>query len=578
MAALCLGLEAAHRPDGIVAWLSEHPLEAFINGLMATAVGWAVLALVGRAWLATVLTAAPLVALTAGHIAKLENTGKPLYPWDVFLFREAVALAPYAAKWASPGVVLVGALLVVGGVVLERRWWSAVSLRVRVAAVVPVIVLAVALTPDPAKRLAPLRVQHLIWVQSDNYRVNGLLLAFTLNLPSTRVQRPPNYTREAVRAALSQTEPSLTTPEQPSVIVVMSESFFDVTRLEGLRFEPDPLPTLHRLQRESSSGKLYSPSFGGGTANTEFEVLTGHSMRFLPTGSVPYQQYLRRKQSSLASIYAGQGYRTAAIHTFHRWFWERESVYAQLGFDAFTGLEDMPDAGVDGIYPSDAELTQRIIEEVKVDQRPVFLFAISMEAHGPYEPGRYGTHDIGVDGPLDERAMSELSSYVESIHHADRELQALIDGLSALERPVVVVFFGDHLPSLPNVYRQLGVFNAQGQVDRADLQLRTRLHEVPLVMWTNTGELPRDLGPMSASFLGPLLLELTGTPGTRYTDFLRGVHQRMPVVLPGIIAELDGTLTEQMPEAYRGLESAWWTLEYDSLFGDEWLSQEPTEG
>lgn len=576
MALVCLGLEHAQRVDGLRAWLDLHPTEALINVLLAATLGWALLAATGRAVLAVVLAAVPFALLTAGHVSKLAHTGKPLYPWDVLLFRQAFVLSDYAWRWAVVIALLATAGLV--GVVLERRWWASLGWRARLAALAPAVLLPVLLWPDPAKALRPLAVQHRLWVQAENYRDNGLLLAFTLNLPATRVQRPPNYSRAAVREAARAQHPIANTDEQPTVIVVMSESFFDVTTLPGLTFTPDPLPTVHRLQRESASGRLYAPSFGGGTANTEFEALTGHSMRFLPTGSVPYQQYLRRPHTSLASIYARQGYRTAAIHTFHRWFWERDTVYPKLGFHSFTGLEDMPEAPRAGAYTSDAELTRRIVDEVQRAPTPLFLFAVSMEAHGPYAPARYETSDIDVTGALDDAARAELGSYVESIHHADRELQSLIDALSGLDRPVIVLFFGDHLPSLPLTYRQLGVINAQGQVDRADLPLRTRLHQVPLVAWSNRPGLPRELGDLSASFFPPLVLELTGTPGTRYTDFLRAVRQAAPVVLPGIVAEADGAPTEEPSERFRGLEAAWWTLEYDALFGDEWLSQDETEG
>lgn len=139
-----------------------------------------------------------------------------------------------------------------------------------------------------------------------------------MNFPAANVQRPPSYSPEAVRAAAARGTPHLITADMPDIVVVMSESLFGPTRVPGLSFAKDPLPNLHRLQHEAASGRLYSPVFGGGTANTEFELLTGHTARFLPPGSVPYQQYVRRKQQSLASIFQARGYRTEAVHMYHR--------------------------------------------------------------------------------------------------------------------------------------------------------------------------------------------------------------------------------------------------------------------
>lgn len=577
IAAFCFAAESVQRPAGAIEWLAEFPVQASFNLLLALASGLFFLGLFGRVVPAVLVTGGAFGALILAHLSKLGHTGKPLFPWDVFLFREAFALIPYASATIPGWAMIGGCVVALGALLADLRWSKSLGWRARAVLATPLLAVFLFLSPSPAQSLERTGVQNIGWLQPENYRVNGFLLAFTMNVPLAHVPTPRGYTRQAVQAAMSTGTATAITAEQPSVILVMSESFFDVTTLPNVSFAPDPLPTVHRLQREGLGTQLYAPTFGGGTANTEFEVLTGHATRYLPSGSVPYQQYVRKKQSSLASIFASQGYRTSAIHTYHRWFWERAQVYRHLGFERFISLEDMPDARIDGIYTSDAELTQRVLDEVRRDEQPAFLFAVSMEAHGPYTANRYPAADISIDGPLDEKGHSELSAYVEAIHHADRELQALIDAFAAEEKPVVLVFFGDHRPSLPNVYAQLGLLNAQGGFDRTDLSNFASVYEVPLVVWSNTA-LPTPIAPLSASFVAPLVLELTGTRGTPYTDFLRGVHLRHPVVLPELLADADGELTDGPPQALRGLEADWWTLEYDALFGDNFLADEPTEG
>lgn len=576
-----VALEATHRAGlgPALAWAQAYPVACVANWVLLVTLGTLALGVVGRPALALLSLALPLALLVLVHRAKLELLGKPLYPWDVFLHREALALLPEVWRHAGAGPLLATALgLVALGVAAVRVPLRAPPRAVRAACVaLPAVVLAVTL-PGLKQKSKRVGLQHRTWEQAENSAQNGLLLAFAFNLDAVSVARPPAYDRQAVRGALGPPKPAFAEAarsERPTVIVVMSESFFDPTRLPGVTFSADPVPTLHRLQAEASSGALYPPVFGGGTANTEFEVLTGHAMRFLPAGSVPYQQYVRRPHGSLASIFANQGYRTAAVHTYHRWFWERDRVYRHFGFQRFVGLEDLDDAPLDGKYVSDSVLTREIVRESQRGDAPLFLFAVSMEAHGPYEAGRYPATALSVEGPLDAQAKASLVSYAEAAHHADRELGALVDHFSRVERPVYLVFFGDHLPMLPDVLAQTGVLGSLHGLDSASLATREFLHRVPLVVWSNTGAPPRPLGGRSTAFLGPLLLELTGTPGTTYSDFVREVGAQHPVVIPGLVADADGTLREELPAS---LAERWWTLEYDQLFGEDFLSTEPSAG
>jgi phosphoglycerol transferase MdoB-like AlkP superfamily enzyme len=560
-------------------WLVADFRVTAVNLVLLGTLGAVAVGLFGRPLLAGVLLTAPLAVLALVHRTKLQLLGSPLYPWDFLLHREAVDLLPQVWRHAGLGVVVGAVGAVVALVVVAARVRVPGPRLVARLALLGVGVAALAAgLPGLKQRLVVFGVQHRTWLQTENSSVNGLLLAFAFNLDAVAVQRPPGYGAPAVHRALEAVppRPHVEKPEEPmSLVVVMSESFFDPTRLPGVEFTADPVPTVRRLQREAASGTLMPPVFGGGTANTEFEVLTGHTMRFLPAGSVPYQQYLRRQHDSLASIYANAGYETVAVHTYHRWFWEREAVYRHLGFQRFVGLEDIDDAPLDGMYVSDSVLTREIIREFEASRGPVFLFAVSMEAHGPYRPGRYPDSTLDVRGPLDEVARGSLLTYAEAVRHADRELDALLAYFSRVERPVTVVFFGDHLPTLPEVLRQTGVIESIHLRESVSLETRRFLHEVPLVAWSNQGRLPSELGVLSANHLGPMLLELTGTPGTAYSDYVANLRARYPVVLPGLVADAEGRFGEALPAE---LEREWWTLQYDALFGEDFARAAPSSG
>jgi phosphoglycerol transferase MdoB-like AlkP superfamily enzyme len=548
-------------------WFSTHGAESSAGVLVASLLGLVVVGLTGRPIPGLALTGAVLLLLGLVNRTKMGVLGKPLFPWDLFLHQEATELAPYL--WKAAGWKL-GILLLLGSCTFGLLAWRAPGPRpgpgLRVSLLLVVALVYQAAMPRPSDRLQRYGIRHTEWQQEVNYQRNGLLLAFALNASSVAVRRPKAYGPERVAALLPRAGPPLAGPERqrPNLIVIMSESFFDPTHLPGVTFSEDPLPNLHRLQAEQVRGELYSPVFAGGTANTEFEFLTGQSVRFLPPGALPYQQYIRRKLPSLASLLKDQGYRTVGLHTYHGWFWERNQVYAHLGFDAFISREDMPDARKDGKYISDAVITEYILREHAAATGPLFVFAVTMENHGPYDPDRYPETPVRISGPFTEETRRTLEAYTEGVRHSDRELGALVEHFSQVSEPTFIVFFGDHLPGMGPVYEQTGAIR---DLSRQNLEETKFMHRVPLLIWSNTGLAPRDLGGLSPAFLTPTLLELAGLPDTPYWQFVRGVRDRLPVLMQGLACEPGGVCHSRTPEALRPLEEDWWTLQYDLLFG-----------
>lgn len=565
-------------PDASISWWwATAPVSMVVNGALVSIVGLLMFGLTARPLTSILLTLALLLVMTLAHASTIATLGRPLFPWDVLLFREAMNLQPYLSSMAYAWLWAAGAGALLVMTVASFRVGPRVGWSARVVLTLPFAVAALWLFPDPAGRLNAIGVNHTSWVQVWSYRTNGLPLTFLMNLPAANVGRPSNYSRASVQEALSRGETHEATPSKPDVIIVMSEAFFDVTRIPNIRFENDPLPTLHRLQREAASGTMYAPTFGGGTANTEFELLTGHSMRFLPYGSIPYQQYLNRDSNSLPRIFAAQGYRTSAVHIFHRWFWEREQVYQRLGIQQFVSMEGLSLTG-ESYFPQEENLTREMIKVVEESTDPLFLFAIGVEAHGPYEPNRYPNTSVRIEGPLDDAARAELVTYSEAISHADRELGRLIDYLEKRDRPAIVVFFGDHLPSLPLTLKQTGVAPNIDGFGELTLQQRAFLYEVPLVLWSNVNPGQRELGNWSSAFLGPLILNETGTPGTPYTDFLDGVRKEFPIVTQSLLADSRGQLHEEAPSNWSAIARDWWILEYDALFGNNYAVPIPDKG
>ncbi|WP_163855371.1 LTA synthase family protein [Paenibacillus elgii] len=340
----------------------------------------------------------------------------------------------------------------------------------------------------------------------------------------------------------------------PNIIILLSEAFWDITQIKSLQFSEDPAPMFHALQEKFTHGTLLSPMFGGGTANVELEVLTGHSMRFFPEDSTPYEQYIKQPTASLASLLAGQGYKTTAISPFYHWFFNSSEVYKHLGFSRFISLEYFnPDEYV-GPYIGDHAVVRRIIEESERNPGPDFIFANTMENHYHYWPGKFKKNHIEVKSNMSNAVTGIAETYAQGLSGADRALQELIMHFSRVKEPTIIVFFGDHLPSLEKllVYKESKYISGEDDPDFLE-----KMHNTPVVVWSNY--LPKEAKEelhMSPSFLGPYILNLAKRPGSPYTDFLSDLYRKMPVLPPKTYYEamnIDVNLVQQYEDRQKAI-------------------------
>ena len=252
----------------------------------------------------------------------------------------------------------------------------------------------------------------------------------------------------------------------PDIVVVQSESFFDPTIMKGYAHS-ELTPNLRRLAQHGTSGPLHVPTFGGGTIRTEFEVLTGLSLRYFDNLQFPYLQIGRKPLPSLVHVLDDHGYATVAVHGNDPTFWNRSTAFKTLGFQRFVSQSAFPpDAPNDGKYMADSAMTDEILRQLKDSGPPQFIFAISIEAHGPYdvEPKDTAARDaIAVPAGIEGKDKRELQTYLYHMQHADQELGRLADLLAKRQRPTLLLFYGDHLPGLADSY------HIDGFVDGGDM-------------------------------------------------------------------------------------------------------------
>ncbi|WP_438447184.1 LTA synthase family protein [Gorillibacterium sp. sgz5001074] len=352
------------------------------------------------------------------------------------------------------------------------------------------------------------------------------------------------------------------TKDQPNVIVLLSETFWDPTLMKNVSFSSDPLPFFRSLMQRTTGGWMLTPQFGGTTANVEFEVLTGNSVRFIPNNSIAYINYLNRNVDSLASIFARQGYATTAINPFFNWFFNSRNAYRNMGFSRFISSEFF-EPKFHGPNYEDAQVMSKIIESADGTPGPDFIFANTMENHGSYEDKFYD-HPITVSGSVSAKTKNMLENYATGELAFDKAFQTLVEHYERSGEPTVILCFGDHLPAFGSNY--YGFKDAGYITGNDDPQFMEKMHYTPFVLWDNTTGRPREELRMNASFLGPYLLHYTGKPGTYYTDYLYGLYQKQPII-PIRPFRKQHPMDESLLADYK-------RFQYDILFGNQTGYQE----
>lgn len=552
-------------------------------GLVAVGIVFLILAfadaIIGKSYQSTLLVG-PLLLLPAFFSGQKQLfLSDPLFPSDLLFGRQIMQLMP--AMVAAEPLKAVG--LAVGSLVFvvafaaliwkSRKVFPRLNLAgrgVRLAVSFPLLAGFISLM-DPMAFSAfrdRLNIVPMMWDQKENYRHNGFLLAFAFNVPMANVAAPAGYSNVAITDIQTDRLPaSFFSGRQADVIVVMSESLWDPTRMNSVGFSADPMPTI----RASQSGQVFSPEFGGMTANVEFEALTGFSNAFLPYGSIPYQQYIRRPVPSLATFFESKGYVTKAFHPFQGWFWNRNNVYQSLGFQEFHSEENMPAMDKRGIFASDESLTRYIIEQAEDTEKPFFFFAVTLQGHGPYERNRYAKNTIEIDAPtLSAASESALATYTQGVKEADQSLKALMDWAKKRRRETIIVLFGDHLPPLNEVYTESGYMANVVATRKASVETMKREHETPLVVWSSKRGVQKDIGSVSPSQLPHYIVRMAGYRHPYYTGMLGRVSERYAVIDRHLLigrnnkSQADWALSGRIDPLIRDYR----LLQHDVMFGE----------
>lgn len=286
------------------------------------------------------------------------------------------------------------------------------------------------------------------------YEDYGYPYCLATTIFNTGINCPPEYSQASVEAIMKEEEQlkKTDTKELPNIIFLQLESFFDPYMVNYLKLSEDPIPNFRRMMKEYSSGYYRVPSVGAGTANTEFETITGMSLRYFGPGEYPYKSILKETTCESAPfVLKTLGYTTHAVHNNEANFYGRRSVFPNLGFDTFTSEEYMEEE--DDHTPlgwvRDRVLTQSILDCLESSEGRDYIYTISVQGHGDYpEEPILEDPQITVSGSATEEQNYKWEYYVNEIHEMDEFIQELTEALEDFGEPAVLVMYGDHLPTM----------------------------------------------------------------------------------------------------------------------------------
>ena len=415
-----------------------------------------------------------------------------------------------------------------------------------------------------------------LWNVNKDYTQKGYLYTLLLEARYISVEKPDGYSPQKVDEILAENEKETSEEKKiaagnqtvpQNIIMIMNESLADFESTGDLQTDTEILPFIHSLNKNVTYGKLHVPTFGGGTARSEYEALTGNSIQFFPAACQPYELYVRDPEYGLADILKSQGYYPIAMHPNKAHNWNRASVYPCMGFDEFISLENWGDEHRELLrnYVSDKATFEKIIslyEEKDADEK-LFTFCVTMQNHGGYtvedRAGFEPTVKLGYDT---EYPLAE--TYLSLARESDSAFKELLEYFEKVDEPTMIVMFGDHWPKIEEEFmaKLLG-----GNRQSLGLVESQQSYTTPYVIWTNypSETVEEDF---SANYLGSYMLQLAGLEMPGYNQFLMNLKEQLPIIGVGAVCDKDGNwyANDALPDDYKKLMTDYNILEYNNQF------------
>jgi phosphoglycerol transferase MdoB-like AlkP superfamily enzyme len=558
-----------------VQWIGDKPNAFFAGVLYLLFIFFLIYALLGNVFISSFLTSVVLYIIGFTHYNKLKLRGEPLYPMDYKQFSQLKDVIPMIKEYLSINQLLLAVLFMLFvGILLFLLPKLNISFWTRGFIILVTLPMIYSFTFFPntfmKSYLENSGVKVDKWNQPFNYQSNGFLFGFVSNIYNGGFEEPEGYSKQRVLKIAEKYVKKANKPtseKTPNVVFLMSESFWDPTKLK-IGFSDDPMKNIRTMMTQYPSGQILSPAFGGGTANVEFEALTGFTTSFLSEGILPYQDLVPNKTfiPTIVSDLENKGYRSLAIHPYNKIFYKRNLAYKTFGFDQFLDEETMNHTNrTRGGLITDESLTLEILDNITKQEKPLFVHAVSMQNHMPYAGNNYEGFSIGISG-LRQESIWTIESYTEGIKRTDEAFKLLVEQLEKIDEPTIVVFWGDHLPILGenfSIYKESGYYE--------DIQgMDIKFFQTPLLIYTNFETAQKDLELISPFYLAPIVYEISDLEKPGYYNLLDQLYSEIPAMKGPTKIGADQKSLIKLTKKQKQLLEDYKMLEYDLLIGKQY--------
>lgn len=513
---------------------SWHTEKFFLACLVLLIILIFLIALAGSVPLGSLTYVVTIGVLGFANYMKMSYRQEPIYPDDLKMITEIGLLKDMT------GTMLFTVILAAAGTVLGLFcWYMFRSLKkgrrfqlIRLTTLLVAIGLLgyISNFNNPDNLLRKAYNKTALWIpysQKMNYYNTGFIGGFLYNLKVEPMDEPEGYSKAKIKEItekyqkLADEKNKAVEEESPNIVFVMSESFSDPSRLNGVEVSGEPLADYYEVADQTYSGNMLSQNYGGGTANIEFEALTGFSMAlFNAQLTTPYTMLVPKMDQlpSIVSALNAQSYQTTAIHPYNTSMYKREDVYQTLGFDQFISERTMTytDTIENNPYISDESAYKEVVTLLKEEKAPQFIHLVTMQTHMPYN-GKYDR--LGYSAEIsDGSGTLDLENYLQDISYSSAALKQFTEELKNLSRRTLVVFWGDHLP---------GIYSDTIQA-KNDKQT---LHETQFLMFDSKGKLEKQTTQdaiTSPFYFAANLMEQTNQTTNGFYQLLLSLEQELP--------------------------------------------------
>ncbi len=470
----------------------------------------------------------------------------PVYPWDILSIKTAANVAGnYTYKLGGEPLYLTWGFVCLMIVGLFTGWqitFKQKQYRILASSCGIILFVSVACASQMTSVHEALGYYEYLFTPNVFYHHNGLIVSLMSNMQYMNVAAPSGYSAghtQEIFSAYESDEDVQQVSVKPNIIAIMNEAFSDPSVLGELDVNMDYMPFIRSLQKNTIKGMGAVSVKGGNTANSEFEFLTGNSMAFLPSGSIPYQQYIHQPMPTMINQLNQLGYSTWAMHPYRSNGWNRRNVYKNLGFQHSLFEGDFYKAEILREYVTDRATYDKIIEiyENKREDQPVFVFDVTMQNHSSYSR-EYDNFvpDVEVTGEDDKL----LERYLSLIKVSDEAFKELVAYFEQVDEPTIIIMFGDHQPA---DWVVSPILENAGITDQSLWSESFKRYQVPVVIWANYDIEEQTFAyPVSLNYLGAFVCRTAGLPLTPYQSYLMDLMEKWPAVTATVYEDAKGNV------------------------------------